>query len=467
MKHRSTTVLLLLLLVAMGLSYFWCDTRETSDLENRRLTTFDMVLHPVTEQDSEIYNENKTAADRFEDAMKDQYIFRDQVTVLYSSLEGKLSNVYNSVYLALNKPVPEEQTEEAVELDFEKYPLYGYSRLNNFSSELQYSLVSVGQGLYRANDTDWIVNAPTVYDLQYVEGTTFDISFQQIETISENYPDIRIYNYFVTHLNDTPWFDAYLGTESADLFEFITRYLPEEYEFAQLVYEDLEEYQSMFFKSDHHWTYLGAAQGYRDVYEMMADELSLSPIKEPIAEWDFTELYGVEYRGSRANKLRETYTAYDSFAVYEYDLGERKCYAIHPSDVDTEIPVTLTLLEQYKAGQIDHGAYTDHYYRFYGVAVTEDGTKYYDSQYFYKIETENETGHNLLIVGDSTQRVNRDVLASHFDTTIYLDYRIMSDVYIDVLIEKYDIDTILIGGLTSVYWYNSSSTFSFSPDFGQ
>ena len=37
--------------------------------------------------------------------------------------------------------------------------------------------------------------------------------------------------------------------------------------------------------------------------------------------------------------------------------------------------------------------------------------------------------------------------------------------YIDTIIEEYDIDTILIGGLTGADLYSSSCVFTFSPDF--
>ena len=138
-----------------------------------------------------------------------------------------------------------------------------------------------------------------------------------------------------------------------------------------------------------------------------------------------------------------------------------------------QIPVTLTLMEHYKKGNINTSRTYDHYINFYGQSYDANGKYYADSSVLYKIvNPDSNTGHNLLIVGDSTQRAYRDTLASHFDTTIYFDYRVMqstyqgkSKAYIDYIIEEYDIDTILIGGLPGSYWYSSGYKFTFSPGF--
>ena len=71
------------------------------------------------------------------------------------------------------------------------------------------------------------------------------------------------------------------------------------------------------------------------------------------------------------------------------------------------------------------------------------------------------------MVGDSTQRAYRDVIASHFGTAVYLDYRIMSQVPVDVLIETYDIDVLMVGGLYGCYWMSGGNVFNFSANFGK
>jgi len=508
MKYRVTLILAaLMLLILSGTYIIGYEKIEISpeEQENRRMATFDIIFKPVTDDTSELYNAEMSIADRFENAMKDQIRFRPTVIDWYNTIEHKAGSVYTKLYQMANPPKPpvgeggdeETETEEPPiinvsglpdeyydlpakeepvipdELDFDTYPVYGYKRLSSFKPQ-QYSLVKVGD-VYRVNDTDWLDTKPSTSQPKYEKGNTLYTSIEQMKILLEAYPYMKIYNYYVSQGCHTPWFDDYLGSKSYDQFEFITRYLPEEIEFDQLDYDNLADYQLYNYKTDHHWNHLGSEYGYREVYAMMADDLELSPLKMPIKEWNFSELYGVEYRGSRGRTLNASiYDEYDEFLVYEYDLGNRETYAIDPRTMK-EIPVNLTLWDQYKVGNINKGRTYDHYINFYSISHDKNGQSYADSSYIYKIvNPDSNTGHNLLIVGDSTQRAYRDVIASHFDTTIYYDYRVVAETYqgkgkayIDHLIEKYEIDTILIGGLTGGYWYSSTCVFTFSSDFNK
>ena len=192
-------------------------------------------------------------------------------------------------------------------------------------------------------------------------------------------------------------------------------------------------------------------------------------MKYPIREWNFSELYGVEYRGSRANKLKDTYDGWDEFLVYEYDLGARETFVLKPGDLSNEIPVELTLMSRYKTGNINKNKYYDHYIQFYGSAIdlSNPKTTYADAGHVFVIKNDNGAAHNILMVGDSTQRAYRDVIASHFGTAVYLDYRIMAQVPVDVLIDTYDIDVLMVGGLYGCYWLSSGCVFNFSANFGK
>ena len=96
----------------------------------------------------------------------------------------------------------------------------------------------------------------------------------------------------------------------------------------------------------------------------------------------------------------------------------------------------------------------------YGTAVDEAGNRYADSSYPFIIHNCEGCGSNLLICGDSLARPLRDLLASHFDTTVYIDYRILSQFPIDRIIEKYQIDALLICS-NSTMWSSEEYMFMF------
>lgn len=196
----------------------------------------------------------------------------------------------------------------------------------------------------------------------------------------------------------------------------------------------------------------------------MKHDLGLSKVKTPIKEWNYSELYNFQFIGSYGRRLGELYDGSDEFCALEYVLPERKIYAINPVTFE-EIPLKeLGLFNEYITGKIDTSL--DHYIVYYGTGIPEIGDELYsESNAIYKIENmEPETRHNLLIYGDSYNRAVRDVLASHFNTTLYFQRDIFENyenVYIDELINKYDIDVILIGGNKSI-WTTDNYVFDFS-----
>lgn len=501
MKYRISLIIAALMLVALVATYIGHETVEVSELENRNMTTFDMVLHPVTDEGSVIYNANKSASDRFEDAMKDQIALRDPVVQFYSDLEGKLSGAYMKAWLAWDglwqEELPDETEEETDPpetipedghpdeyydlkeppaptvpevLDYNKYPVYGYALLDQFKKQ-NYTMTSVGQGLYQITGTDWIGTLPSTKAVDTGEGSALARSVAELEALIEHYPDLKIYNYFAGQICNTPWFNNMLGVDSPDRYEIIAQHLPEGIKYDRFMYDDIEDFMATNYAVDHHWNHRGSERGYSDVYAMMAEDLDLSPMKYPIKEWNFSALFGVQYRGSRSSKLGNSYKdVWDEFIVYEYDLGSRETFAVNPRNLTKEIPITLARWDAYKKGNISKSTYYDHYIQFYGRGHDASGKEYADSEYILVIKNNNGAANNLLIVGDSTQRAYRDVLATHFDTVVYYDYRIINsnkNVPIDTLIDMYDIDALLIGGLSGNYWLSTGVKFTFSDNFNK
>ena len=122
----------------------------------------------------------------------------------------------------------------------------------------------------------------------------------------------------------------------------------------------------------------------------------------------------------------------------------------------------MGLYEQYRQGEIKKAVGTDHYVKLYKTAVTSKG-KTYGEEYPYIIRNSEGNGRNLLIVSDSYGRALRDPLAAHFDTTIYVDYRILKKVYLDTVIEKYQIDTLLICSNKNI-WNSGGYNFRFREE---
>ena len=489
----------------MALSFFFMPEVTKSETEMRSMRTFGMIV-----EDIEVYEEGVPSIlnnvgvsypDRLENAMKDQIFVRDKVMAVYNGTNEFFANLYYSAEDAVNsllgnkKAVSdyEDETEETdtvvtappegfgdeyydlkeepaqtpAELDFNTYPGYGYARLASFP-ERSYTYRKLGS-FVAYNNTDYVGTTPSKSAPQK---QSVQKHIDQYEKLLAEYPNLKFYSYFVTQMQDTPWFYDVVGVYP-DKHETIAQYLPEYMGVARLTFSSFADYQDCYFKSDHHWAYKGSERAYRDVYNMMAEDLELSPVKYPIATWNFSELFGIEYRGSRANNLRNTnYNGFDEFIAYEYDLGERETYVAQVGsgngDYTKEIPVTMGLWERYKSGNMRRDKYFDHYINFYGRAYDQTGKEYADSENMFIIKNvDNGAKHNLLLVCDSSQRPYRDVLASHFGTLVTLDYRIIPYVPIDYIIETYDIDVIFFGGQSFAWSGSTQYLFNFSENFGK
>ena len=462
MKTKVSVIVLLLIGVICLASYFFHETKGTSELENRTLMTFDMVIKNPPAEDSIVYK--ATASERFEEALKDQFFRRDWVSLHYVDYTAFLDNVYVKGKKTIAGILTagrsnSDMAEQEMAIDYDRWPVYGLPRLPIFPTQ-NYTYSKIGN-LFRFGDTDYIFDSPIVNPPDSVQVTEHAA---QIEHIHELYPDVKFYLYFVSSLNSTKWFDGQLDFDTPDYFELIAQSMPSYMKTGRLIYQDETGYKSMFYKSDHHWCYNGFMQGYEDIYNMLSEDYQLSSLKIPVKMWNFSDLYGVEYRGSRASNLQNLYDGYDEFIVPEYDLGNRECFSI---DLTTgeEIPVTLCLWDTYKNGEMSKDRYYDHYIYFYCSAIGKDGNDY-SNEYYLIRNNDSHTGHNLLFVTDSTGRAIRDVLGSHFDTELYLDYRNMSEVKVDEIIEKYNVDTILMNGLGSV-WTEKEYSFRFTDGFGE
>ncbi len=510
MRYRASLIVAALILFILAGMYIGHETVTVSEIENRNMTTFEMVFRPITDENSILYNANQTVADRMESAMKDQNPLRDRIMGYYWTVDARMAEWYDRVVNWFEKPAeetpglpdggseapPSETTsrdeevtppegntdgsgsestsdsgttsrepepEPPVILDFGTYPGYGYARLAVFP-ERSYTLSKLG-GSYRVNGSDWLIDAPWT---SLGDESKMKASLAALERIKKSYPDLKLYGFFVSNGNNLPWFEDYMGKRFGDRFEQLAQLAPDWIRLDRLYYEDIQDYYDMHYKSDHHWSHLGVRKGYERIYEMMREDMELSPRKQPIKTWNFTQLYGVEFRGSKAGPLQSLYNGWDELIADEYDCGNRNTYVLHPKALTTKIPARLALWEEYKAGNINKGKYTTHYSTFQGRAVDQNGRQYADSEYIFLIENpDSNTGRNLLMFGDSNMRALRDVIATHFDTVVYIDYRIMATPYIDELIELYDINVMLSVVQDGNFWFDGNQgqyRFTFSPN---
>lgn len=220
-----------------------------------------------------------------------------------------------------------------------------------------------------------------------------------------------------------------------DLEEFLSALAP----YASTDYTKLDTVQARFDKmllTDHHWNYNGADEGYRSIVSMLSK--NYPEIGEPRVPTTYT-VEGIVHNGS-FSRLSNYYRITEGFSFNDYNLPEHKVTGGELFDV---------YKNYYLSGKFDNSRGVAHYEGFY---PAHSSITYPD----------NDTGHNLLVIGDSFSRAVNEVLASHFDHTYIRQYYTGGTMDLQSYIKRYKITDVVILIYSDRLMYNLWDDFNLS-----
>lgn len=427
MKYRCSVIILTTILFALICTYF-IPSLKMENSENRTLATFDMVINP--DKNSVVYHDSPV--ERLDAALSDQFAFRGFFVNEYL----KLFNVLESI-------------------------MHKTSTILFSDNDTSIFLHSIGK-YWMINDTGILVGKPDYRPLDQYGNLTK--KSEQLQYIHKKYPDLKLYNYYTSRIIDMPWFSSQSGIEAVSHYQQIVQTTSQYIKHKQLIYKNLDDYLDVHFMTDNHWNHKGSHRGYEDIYKMINQDFDLNDMLVPVAEHNVSKTYDFKYIGKYGKSLGELYTqGYDDFSFYEYDIPQRKLYVIDKKTLDEIEVAKMGLYDEYKNGMIDKNIKVDHYVVLYGTAKDSNNKQYKDSEYPFVIKNDIKNGKNLLVTGDSYFRSIRDEISSHFNTTVFIDYRLLSKIPIDYIIEKYDIDILLICSHTNT-WRSKEYLYTFMED---
>ena len=274
----------------------------------------------------------------------------------------------------------------------------------------KYRLVADDIYLYGGDD-NLVVNSLDKKNL-YLEQNASDIA------ISADYysklPITNKYQYVIT-TDDVKNFDDV----NDSYIEKLASYYPS-FKQSSLSIPDYDTYARYFLKTDHHWNYKGAYQGYKDIIKLMLG--TKEPVMEPAEKVDFKyDVVGSRSRIAFFMNIQESFSAY-RFAFPEHDTyisGQRSEYGMQKSYFDDPALRNGT-------GEINYGI-------FYGpdVDIVEYDFKQPEKQ-------------NLLMIGFSDTNAINELVASHFNKTWIIDTRFCSRAKFEEIISENNIQNLLL-----------------------
>ena len=210
-----------------------------------------------------------------------------------------------------------------------------------------------------------------------------------------NYPDIDFFSYYIESDFDI---DFVNGEISHDIVESFFELLDPRIKTSALYVNNVEEYQTYFYKTDHHWDVEGQLQGYKDIIGLLKGEY------EPLLEIEIMPIDDLKYNGYKSRAIND-YSIKDDFKILVADLPNYTTYINYK-----ERPYGNK--EDYLAGNYSTTTGINHYRDCNGV---DYGIVEYD---FNQPEKE-----NLLLYVESFSNPINAFIASHYNKTYFVDYR--------------------------------------------
>ena len=242
--------------------------------------------------------------------------------------------------------------------------------------------------------------------------------------------DIDVYFYFVNNSRSID-FNRDLTRENDIYLDLMSRLSCVD-QHAALQIHSMEEYERLFYQTDHHWNHVGAQQGYEDILKLLG--VTDDPIR-PVEEVVFDAVYNGSYVKRTGVK-----NATQNFAVYRYDLPE--CKVTISGRVKK-----IGRADAYFSGKYSKDILATHYATFYG---GDYGEIVYD--------TGMTDRDNLLILCNSYGCSVRELVGRHFNKTFVVDLREYmtqtgKSMKIHEYLEQNNITKVLILGDVSYFLY--------------
>ncbi|MCR4941138.1 MAG: hypothetical protein K5930_13715 [Treponemataceae bacterium] len=271
----------------------------------------------------------------------------------------------------------------------------------------------VSKYLYKLDESGYIIQKASDPD-------TYDFDLYSKEMLDRvTYPK---YLYFI---NSSMSFD-FRDPQKYDPFSVIKENFSMD-AYAQLEFNNFEEYKKLFYQTDHHWNYRGSYEGYKQCMRMLeGDDVELLQPKA-------THTYPTIYNGSlaRDNAIK---CSTELFTVYEFDIPPYKTY------IDDEEAVYGYRYLYESDEDFPHNTYSNHYGMYYG----DDHAKVV---YVF----DNPDAQSLLILATSYSNAVNELIASHYKETHILDFRHYRKKYGEAIdaqsyMEENKLDKLLIIG---------------------
>ena len=262
-----------------------------------------------------------------------------------------------------------------------------------------------------------ILYAP--YDMSWVTGL-LEQRIAQHNAMFRAHPELSFYVYYIEKDTDID----FVTGEKIGVYDRLAAQLalPKDH-IARFAVDDFDTFEKYFYKTDHHWNYLGSYRGYTEALSLVSEDAPLAPAEEVHTPYCFS--------GSKATAVGAGGVYSDPISVYRFDYPEMSMTC----DGGKEI------VDYGSVGMLLSGTLVN---PDYGAIYGWDGGE-------LVFDTNRSEGENLLVIGESFDNAILKLLASHFHQTYSIDLRyyrasLGKDFDFAAYVSEHNIDKVLLIG---------------------
>lgn len=250
-----------------------------------------------------------------------------------------------------------------------------------------------------------------------------DKKINNYNSFAVNNKDVDFYVYYIEKDTDI----NFNTNDKSGIYEYIADRL-KNIKSSKFSINNFDEFKKYFYKTDHHWNYLGSYKAYQEVLDLLKVDIPLKYEEKVCLNKSFS---GSKASTSVFNKIMK-----DEFCAYKFNFadmdilvnGEEKDYGLQNEFLNNKTNLDIN------------------YGNFYG---GDDGEIIFKN---------NASGSkdNILIIGESYDNAILKLLAEKFNTTVSIDlrnykYYIKKDFDFQYYKEKYNINKVLFIGNVDFY----------------
>lgn len=281
------------------------------------------------------------------------------------------------------------------------------------------SVTPINETISLIEEIEYLIRTPMVYEDEIAKAIKYN--FDKIVILSKKYEDIDFYIYMPLLANQNEIFET--NSSDKSYFEIFDS---DCISFDFLKVKNIYDLKNTYFSTDHHWSHIGAYQGYVDIINLLFDDKEKA--KVPLKEEKIEE---VKFYGSHSRAIAHSLDfGGDDISKYIFDLPDYEFF------VDGERVKEYGNLSEYINGILEISRDFDYYQWLYQGRKGE-----------ILFDTHRENKDDILVISDSMSNAIRDVLASHFNKSVFINLdmyqRTYGDFAIDDYLKKYEIDKVL------------------------